>query len=105
LIAVKAQKHAGRLPQRASLFTVSAENAVVSAVRATSEGIVVRVYEAEGKAISGISLSARAAILSACETNLIEKEATPLPLSESGTVRFDLAPFEIKTLRLTMQTL
>jgi alpha-mannosidase len=101
LIAVKAGKRAGRLPKRLALFAVSAESVVVSAVRATPQGVVVRVYEAEGQAESGVTLRSAVPIEKACETNLIENEAKEVPLAPDGiSLTFDIGPFEIKTFRL-----
>jgi len=129
LLPVKAGKHPGRLPQRLSLWSVSAENVVVSAVRATPQGaecagappgplpIVLRVYEAEGRAVRGVTLRSAYGLASAVETNLIEKEARPaecvrvprgpLPLDgglDEKSLSFDLGPFEIKTFRVAPAT-
>ena len=73
LIALKAPDRSGRLPKRLSLFETSTDNVVVSAVRATSQGTIVRVYEAEGQAATGVTLGSAAMIESAHETNLIEQ--------------------------------
>jgi len=106
LIALKAAKHAGRLPSQNSLFTVSAENVVVSAVKTTAEGIVVRVYEAHGQPTTDVSLGSAAEIKSASETNLIEQDASPIPVEASGrAIQFDIGAFEIKTFLLTLASL
>lgn len=106
LIASKVEKREGRLPQRLSLFTVSAENVAVSAVRATEKGLVVRVYETNGKATNGVQLTAATLITSAQETNLIEKEGQTVPVSGDGsTLTFDIGAFEIKTFLLTVSAL
>jgi alpha-mannosidase len=97
LLVTKPNNQTGRLPKRASLFEVSAENAVVSTVRATSQGVTVRVYEAEGRSVQGVTLKALRPITSAQETNLIEREGETLSLTPEGTLCFDLSAFEIKT--------
>ena len=51
LIASKVSKHSGSLSSKQSLVTISAENVVVSAIKTGREGTVLRVYEAEGKAM------------------------------------------------------
>ena len=78
---------------------------MVSTVRATPQGVVVRIYEAEGKAVNGATLTAASGIVSACETNLIEREARALEVSAEGVVRFDLTPFEVKTFLLVCKPL
>jgi alpha-mannosidase len=96
LIAVKTAAHAGPLEPRASLFTVSAPNVVVSAVKTGADGTVVRVYEAEGRPARGVRLTSAVPVRSVAETDLIEKN--PQPLSVDGqAVTFDLGAFEIKT--------
>lgn len=105
LMASKVTTHSGRLPQRLSLFEVSAENVAVSAIRATAQGLVVRVYETEGKAASGITLTTATLLHAAQETNLIEKEGQSVPVVEDHTIRFDIGAFEIKTFVLETGTL
>jgi alpha-mannosidase len=106
LLPIKTGKHPGRLPQRLSLWSVSAENVVVSAVRATPQGIVLRVYEAEGRAVRGVTLRSAFALTGAVETNLIEKEPRPLAGGPDGkSLSFDIAPFAIKTFRGAPATL
>ncbi|HLK57788.1 MAG TPA: glycoside hydrolase family 38 C-terminal domain-containing protein, partial [Chthonomonadaceae bacterium] len=101
LLARKAEQRTGRLPKRLSLFTVSADNVIVSAVRATPQGIVVRVYESEGRTSAGVTLRSAVALGVAQETNLIEKEAHSLSRAPDGrALTFDIGPFEIKTFRL-----
>jgi len=96
LIALKAESHTGELPSRQSLFAVCAENVVISAIRHTPNGTVVRLYEAEGKATTNVQLSSAFPIASAQETNLIEAEAVDAHI-EDGSVTFDIGAFEIKT--------
>jgi alpha-mannosidase len=89
------------LPPRLSLWSVSAENVVVSAVRATPEGIVLRVYEAEGRVARDVTLRSFFGMAGAVETNLIEKEARPIDVGPDGkSLSFDIGAFEIKTFRV-----
>src|SRR5262249_13596714 len=128
LLHVKPGKHPGHLPQRLSLWSVSAANVVVSAVRASAPplaggapahsprpgtrrsrvaapapwplGTVLRVYEAEGRAVRGVTLRSAYPLAGAVETNLIEKEARPFDVGPDGeSISFDIGPFEIKTFR------
>lgn len=96
LIALKAANQTGSLPKRWSLFTVSAPNVAVSAVKASANGIVVRVYETDGKEAKGVALASAIAIKDAEETNLIEQEAQTVAVKENA-IAFDIKPFEIKT--------
>ena len=74
---------------------------VVSAVRHSPDGMIVRVYETEGRAAPGVTLRLAARLAEASETNLIEKEARPVQVEPDGrSLRFDIGPFEIKTFRL-----
>jgi alpha-mannosidase len=101
LLLVKTSQHSGQLPARQSIWSVSAENVVVSAVRATPEGIVLRVYEAEGRAARGVILRSVAPMKGAVETNLIEKQPQPVEVGADGkSISFDLGPFQIRTFRL-----
>ena len=60
-----------------------------------------RVYEAAGKASTGVKVKLNAKIASAYEANLIEdlgrKVDTP-----NETLQFDLAPYQIKTFALQL---
>jgi alpha-mannosidase len=101
LIALKAANRPGRLPKRMSLFEISADSVVVSAVRATARGMIVRLYETEGQAVTGVTLTSAVPIASAHETDLIEKAAQSVPLAaDSRSLTFDIGPFEIKTFLL-----
>jgi alpha-mannosidase len=105
LIALKSVSRSGRLPKRLSLFAVSVDNVLVSAVRATPQGLMVRVYEAEGRATTGVTLTSAALIESAQETNLIEKEGRPISIGEDNrSLTFDIGAFEIKTFLLGTTT-
>ncbi len=106
LIARKAAAHPGRRPARLGLFQVSAPNVVVSALRATSSGILLRVYEAEGRATPTVTLRSAATIMSAVETDLIEKGGMPVTVGSDGqTITFDISPWEIKTFILGLESL
>lgn len=76
----------------------------MSTVRDTPQGTVVRVYETEGRAQAGAQLSFAFPLAEAAETNLIEKEAQPMPYTPgSQTLIFDIGPFEIKTFRVMLR--
>jgi alpha-mannosidase len=99
LIARKAEAHAGSLPNRWSFLTVSHQNVVTSALKPGLDGsAVLRVYEAGGKAASGVKIAFAAAAEAGYESNLIEE--TGRKLDVSGGLQFDLRPYEIKTFKL-----
>ncbi|MDA0338004.1 MAG: glycosyl hydrolase-related protein, partial [bacterium] len=104
LLGLKATRHEGPLPQRFSLIEVDGDSLAVSTVRDTPAGMVVRVYETGGRARTGAQLRFAFPLLEACETNLIEQEARPLPCPPgSQDLVFDITPFEIKTFRVVLR--
>lgn len=104
LIPVKCMTHPGKLPPRLSLLTVSAANVVVSAVKTGAAGLIVRLYEAEGREAIASTLTAALPILAAAETDLIERAPQSIPVGADGhSVTLSLTPYEIKTLLLQLQ--
>jgi alpha-mannosidase len=101
LIPLKAARHPGRLPRRFSLIQVEGESLVVSAVRHTPAGTVVRVCETEGRR-QAARLRFAWPLDKAEETNLIEKEVRPLSW-EGEALRFEIGPFEIRTFRVGLR--
>ncbi len=98
LIALKVATHSGKLPRRLSLLTVSAPNVIVSAVRATAQGVVVRLYESSGWATTGVEVRTAFGIESASTANLIEEETTKVEIGKDPKLlKFDIGAFEIKT--------
>ena len=63
---------------------------------------VLRVYEAAGKAAAGVTLKLRARLAAANESNLLEDSGRALKI-QNDSIRFDLHPFEIKTLKLQLE--
>ena len=95
--------HAGPLPARWGFLEVSAPNVVLSDLRpARGGGTSMRFYEATGHATSGATVKLSAGISSAQETNLLEDPGKPLP-HQTNSVRFDLHPYEIKTMTLKLE--
>ncbi len=102
LIVRKAAHHAGTLPNRWGLVDVSHPNVVFTALKPGPEGTtVVRVYEASGKASTDVTLNLRIKVAAAWESDLLEKPGRKLKV-EKDAVRFDLHPFEIKTILLKL---
>jgi alpha-mannosidase len=97
LLARVAAPHAGSLPTRWGLLDVSESNVMVSSLKPTrGGGVALRVYEATGRATPGVVVKLQATIATAHEVNLLEHPGRALALADNS-VRFDLRPFEIKT--------
>ena len=102
LLCRKVAPHAGPLPKRWGLLDVSSPNVVVSSIKTGQGGVAaLRVYEATGRATPGVAIRLRARVVSANEANLMEDAGRGLAV-ENDTVRFDLHPFEIKTVLLRL---
>ena len=102
LICRSVLAHEGSLPNRWGLLEVSNPDVVVSSLKPTRDGeAALRVYEASGRPARGVTIKLRARVLSAHEANLLEDAGTDLK-TEGDALRFDLAPFEIKTVRLRL---
>jgi alpha-mannosidase len=101
LIPVKQAGHGGSLASELSFIQVSGEQVVLSAVKACPGGMVVRVYEASGQPVTGVTLETVWPLRAAWEVNLMEKEPK-IAAVDTGHNRlvFDLGAFEIKTFRL-----
>ena len=102
LLCRKVAPHPGRLPKRWGLLEVSSPDVVVSALSPGRDGdAVLRVYEATGRPAPGVSVKLNAPVASAHAANLLEDAGQALAV-EGNAVRFDLRPFEIKTVRLRL---
>jgi len=100
LLVVISKPHKGILPTRKSFLEVSPSNVVAAVVKRAedSEAWIVRLYESTGEKVQG-SLKVTGKIRRATETDLLERETKVI--SGDGTeVRFDMTPYEIKTLKL-----
>ena len=62
---------------------------------------VLRVFEADGESTEGVTIAFKARIAAACEANLLEDSGRSLKVKKN-TVSFDLHPFEIKTIKLSL---
>jgi alpha-mannosidase len=102
LICRKALPHAGPMPKRWGLLTVSAPNVVVSSLKLTASGLcALRVYEASGQATPAVTITPRSKLLAANAANLLEDVGPQLSIENNG-VRFDFRPFEIKTILMRL---
>lgn len=102
LIARVVAPHEGRLKSGWGFAEVSAPNVILSDLApARGGGIVARVYESTGKAANQARLALRADVAGAREVNLLDDPVRDLAVQENG-VRFDLHPYEIKTIRFDL---
>lgn len=85
---------------QALLATVDAANVIVEAVKWAEEGdaLILRLYEA-GRTGTHARIVFGPSAQAVFETNLLEEEGTPLPLSDNA-VELYFRPFEIKTLKV-----
>jgi alpha-mannosidase len=104
LLARKVSTHGGGLPRRWGLLEISSPQIVASALMPGRDGsVMLRIYEASGKPANGVEIKFHVPVSSASETNLLGDEIRPLAAA-NGTLRVDLRPFEIKTLKLKLHT-
>jgi alpha-mannosidase len=107
--------HEGPLPKSWGLVEVSSPDVVVSSLKPTqlrdvehlqsgASPVALRVYEASGRAAAGVTLKLSAKILAAHEANLMEDVGAEIKV-DGDSVKFDLRPFEIKTIRLYLRSL
>ena len=106
LIPVKPRKNCGErrvptLPPAMSFISVSPANVVFSAATASGDGILVRLYEAEGRKTEGATLQTAWKLDKAYETDPLGRNAREISLQPEGRpLPFDIGPFEIKTFKL-----
>jgi len=102
LIAEKASPHAGKLPRRWGLLEISAPNVVLTSLNPGPNGsAILRVYEAEGRAVADVRIKFAARIKSAREANLMEDSGRRIS-ARGNAIEFKLHPFEIKTIKLAL---
>ena len=103
LIAVTATSQPGDLPKRWGLLKVGHPDVLVSALKpGENGGVVLRLYEAAGRVVEGVTIRLSAPVISAEEVNLMEDPGHTLAVSDDS-VRLDFGPFEIKTIKLELQ--
>jgi alpha-mannosidase len=85
----------------ASLVACDAPNVVLETVKRAEDGdgVIVRLYETQRRR-GAITLTTAFPLQAAARTNLLEEEKFALPVTDN-TVRYDIRPYEIVTLRLT----
>ncbi|WP_138494150.1 alpha-mannosidase [Paenibacillus pinistramenti] len=98
----------GGLPAELGMLRISAPNIMIDTVKKAedSQSVIVRMYEYAGMRLKApLELGAGlGSILAAEETNLMEEQPMPLGVSGAGnTIELDFKPYEIKTVRITLE--
>ena len=102
LLTFKVEPRKASLPATWGLLKITDPNIVVTSVKpGPDHTVIVRLYEAWGKAIAGASIGFGGKVLSAEEANLLEVTTGKLRVS-GNTVVVDFHPFEIKTIKLRL---
>jgi alpha-mannosidase len=99
--AVPTAPHAGTRPAEGSFVTVDAPNVCVEVVKSADDGsgaTIVRLYEAWGSR-GPMTITVADDLRRAARTDLLEREIGALEV-DGASVRLELRPFEIVTLRL-----
>ncbi len=99
----KCDVHPGIAPPNHSMVQISSPDVILTAFKpGPDNSTIIRVYEASGKSAKGVGVHINATVASAAESNLLEENGKSIAVI-GDTVRFDLKPFEIKTIRLKLQ--
>jgi len=94
-------RHTGRMPHTHGHFSLDVTHVVIDTVKhaETDKGLILRMYEAEGK--DGVcNLSLAGEYSAAFEVDLMEENPEPLKLKGQRQLKLKFTPFEIKTLHL-----
>jgi alpha-mannosidase len=108
LMAAPAERSASAgLPATHSFLSLEPSHLVVSAVKSPYDGdgrdLVVRFVEMEGKGCIA-RLQVSGTLKEAFETNLLEEDQHHIALDSANAVRVQVKPYEIKTLRLSLES-
>jgi alpha-mannosidase len=101
LRVVPTAPHAGTRPAEGTFVTVDAPNVCVEVVKSADDGsgaLILRLYEAWGGR-GPVTVTAPHTIETATRTDLLERELGPVEV-DGASVRLELHPFEIVTLRI-----
>lgn len=95
----------GSLESGYSFLKINNENAILRCCKLAEDGdgIIVRVNEGSGEALKNIELTFAARILEASEC-LANEQVIKKADSKSKKLKFDLAPYGIKTFRIKLET-
>jgi alpha-mannosidase len=88
---------------KASIFEIDAANIILETIKLAEDGskdIIVRLYDAK-RNFTHCTLSTPLPIIEASQTDMLERFQSALSVSK-GKIELDFRPFEVKTLRLTI---
>ena len=104
LICRAAAPHSGKLTSGWSFVRPSDSNVVITSVTGGRDGaVLVRMYEATGRDAKDVKLDFASDLAFATEVNLMEDRLADLT-AQGKQVRFDLAPFQIKTVSVRLNS-
>lgn len=98
--ALAEEAHPGTLPPAQSLIGFTGEHVVLDTVKPAEDGsgVILRLYESAGGR-ERVELSWNQPYSSVYVSNALERELEPLAV-DKGRIRLDLAPYEIKTIKI-----
>jgi alpha-mannosidase len=103
VLAHQVQAHEGSLPPAHSFVQIQPANVILTAIKKAEDdnSAIFRFFEFEGKD-SQVELALPEAATAAVQTNLMEKEESPVSLSADGRkVSASIGHYEIKTVKVT----
>jgi alpha-mannosidase len=101
-LVLKAEPHRGKLMPFSGLIGTNPDIVISSVKPGAGGGVVIRMFEASGKAQQAATVSFRRNIDHADETNLLEDPVRHVPFSGSD-LRVDFRAFEIKTIKVKLR--
>lgn len=103
--AVLPTMQAGPLPARWSLASVDADHVIIETIKQAEAGdaVILRVYEYQQRRNPAVTLTLGRPMARAVECNLMEEGEAPVEHDDT-TIRFAIAPFEIKTFKVWFQS-
>jgi alpha-mannosidase len=103
LIAVPTGSHSGELPPEYSFVSIEPENLIITALKESEDGkdLVIRFYEFEGRKTTA-QIALPPGVVEVFDANLMEQEGAKVAF-DGKTAVVDVAPNEIKTLKLRLQ--
>lgn len=106
LTVIKAPLQSGTLSGKFSFVQIDNKQTIVSCVRTSGKGLMLRVYEATGKPAQDVRASFSNRPITVVETNMLEEpieKYAPIVIDGKDII-FDLMPFEVRSFMVTMLT-
>ena len=103
LAAFVTNKHSGILTNEYSFIRISDPTVIIRAIKKAedSDEVIIRVNEGANREASNVLISMGKGILNAREVYASEEEIGPATV-ENASLKFDLAPYEVKTFAVTL---